>query len=120
VAALRVFTGAAKEVTMYNAKLFQYLFMFRQVKKGSTMNLGHRSTADLLAHDRPVNVAGMATIVQDLVKHRSVTGRSTSELRERATASGLNEHEYVAILALCSKIEMEDSTFFDRFSTDGW
>lgn len=82
------------------------------------MSLGRWSTADLPTQDGLVNVAGMATVVRALVDHKSLRG--ADELRERALATGLNEHECAALLALCSKLERGDSAFLDRFSTDGW
>ena len=67
-----------------------------------------------------VNVAAMATILQDVMKRESSARWDTIELRERARAAGLNEHEYAAIAALSSKLEAEGSAFLDPFLNSGW
>ena len=67
-----------------------------------------------------VNVAAMAAIMQEFVGGDGSVRQDTVELRERARAAGLNEHEYAAISALCSKLNAEGSAFLEPFRNSGW
>jgi hypothetical protein len=84
------------------------------------VSIGYQRSQDPSTQDRHVHVAAMAAILQEVTRRESSARWDTTELRERARAAGLNEHEYTAITILCSKLDAEGPAFLDPFINSGW